>query len=592
MNVFRRIFSADFWRDIVSAFRIYPLSAIISLFATALLIADIMDFAPIAIKWRFFALIAFCLALGVESVVSSLRGARSATKQSKKIIDCHEFANANSRNDDRVDCFGDESPRNDGVWQIAKFATFALIATPIYFYIAQSVENIASPTHIAPPTFLLHYLALCVIFALIFVALNLEKSFRSLYNATIRAIFLCVVCGLFGVLLFVFASLCDMLFGVSIYRFALSVEICALEAIFLLFLATFKRDIEAHFGIILRILNIFATLYVAVFLLYFIGVFAFSVESRVSIVHLVVWYGFFALFLWWLNMAKMGESLGESRESNGESAHESKRILDKSSDLKRESAPKIPRILTRFAPLGALFALNIIAFYAIILRIAQYGVTIERYFVVVGCVALLVNLAFSAFCKKPIAKGIVAIIVLVAFSAFGGKFNAIDLSLNSQYKELEKARNSGDGMRIANIESFIMRYNSDFTPSAILNMRETNIYATFDDALYVFPLESRYKAILQVDCCADKARESGGYFYDIDSGDLRIFKDSAVIATINLLDLAMSAKMRYESGENGIIYKNGITIMLKTIIGIVRYADNVPQSVTITHLSGTILVEK
>lgn len=537
MDIFRRIFGADFWRDIASAFRIYPLNAITSLFATALLVADIMDFAPIAIKWRFFALIALCLALGVE--VLYVANVRNCTK-----------------------------------WQIAKCATFALIATPIYFYIAQSVENIASPTHIAPPTFLLHYLALCVIFTLIFVALNLEKSFRSLYNATIRAVFLCAVCGLFGVLLFIFALLCDALFDFIIYRFATSVEICAVEAIFLLFLATFKRDIEANFGIILRILNVFAVLYVAVFLLYFIGVFAFGVGLHVSIVHLVVWYSFFALFLWWLNMTKMGESMGKSIESNG------------------DSTPKIPKILTRFTPLGALFALNIIAFYAIILRISQYGVTPERYFVVMGCVALLVNLLFSAFCKKPIAKGVVAIIALVAFSAFGGKFNAIDLSLASQHKELDKARKSGDGTRIANIESFIMRYNSDFTPSAILNMRETNIYATFDDALYALPLESRYKAILQVDCCENKARESGEYFYDINNGDLRIFKDSAVIATINLLDLAMSVKARYESGKNGIIHKNGITIMLKTIIGIVRYVNNAPQSVTITHLSGTILVEK
>lgn len=477
MDIFRRIFGADFWRDIASAFRIYPLSAIISLFATALLIADIMDFAPIALKWRFFALISFCLALGVESLY--MANVRNCTK-----------------------------------WQIAKFATFALIATPIYFYIAQSVENIAPPTHIAPPTFLLHYLVLCVIFALIFVALNLEHSFRSLYNATIYAVFLCAVCGLFGVLLFIFASLCDMLFGISIYRFALSVEICALEAIFLLFLATFKRDIEANFGIILRILNVFATLYVAVFLLYFIGVFAFSVESRVSIVHLVVWYGFFALFLWWLNMAKMGKSLGESRESNGESAHESKRILGESSDLKRESAPKIPRILTRFAPLGALFALNIIAFYAIILRIAQYGVTIERYFVVVGCVALLVNLLFSAFCKKPIAKGIVAIIALVAFSAFGGKFNAIDLSLNSQYKELEKARNSGDTQRVENIKRFIAYWEgneSESMPNTAHN--ELTQFFTFDD----FSASLDSKAILRIKYSIGDilSRTSGDYRYEI-----------------------------------------------------------------------------
>lgn len=547
MNIFRRIFGADFWRDIVSAFRIYPLSATISLFATALLIADIMQLAGISITLQYFAFIAFCLALGVESLYM-----------------------ANAR-----DCVK---------WQIAKFATFALIATAMYFYIAQSVENIASPTHITPPTFCLHYYALCVIFVLIFVALHLGQSFRSLYNATIRAVFLCVVCGLFGVLLLIFALLCDALFGVSVYRFALSVEICALEAIFLLFLATFKRDIEADFGIILRLLNVFAILYLAVFVLYFISVFAFNAGIRVSIVHLVLWYSFFALFLWWLNMAKMGESFGESCESTHESMGESN----------RKSTPKINQILMRFAPLGALFALNIIAFYAIFTRIAQYGVTIERYFVVVGCAALLVNLAFSAFCKKPIAKGIVAIIALVAFSAFGGKFNAIDLSLNSQYKELEKAQKSGDEARITNIESFIMRYNSDFTPSAIFtsNISEINIYATFDDALYVLPLESRYNAILQVNCCEDKAQENGGYFYDIDNGDLRIFKDSAVIATIDLLDLALSAKERYKSGKNGIIHKKGITIMLKKIMGIVQYADNAPHSVNITHLSGNILVEK
>ena len=594
MNIFRRIFGADFWRDIVSAFRIYPLSATISLFATALLIADIMQLADISITLQYFAFIAFCLALGVESVVSSLRGARSATKQSKKTNGLPRICYADSRNDDRVDCFGDKSPRNDGVWQIAKCATFALIATAMYFYIAQSVENIASPTHIASPTFNLHYYALCVIFVLIFVALHLGQSFRSLYNATIRAVFLCVVCGLFGVLLLIFALLCDALFGVSVYRFALSIGICALEAIFLLFLATFKRDIEANFGIILRLLNVFAMLYLAVFLLYFISVFALGAGIRVSIVHLVLWYSFFALFLWWLNMAKMGESLGESCEIIGESAHESNRILGESRKSNHKSAPKINQILMRFAPLGALFALNIIAFYAILTRITQYGVTIERYFVVVGCAALLVNLAFSAFCKKPIAKGIVAIIALVAFSAFGGKFNAIDLSLNSQYKELEKAQKSGNEARIANIESFIMRYNSDFTPSAIFmsNISEINIYATFDDALYVLPLESRYKAILQVNCCEDKAQENGRYFYDIDNGDLRIFKDSAVIETIDLLDLALSAKERYKSGENGIIRKKGITIMLKKIMGIVQYADNAQHSVNITHLSGNILVEK
>ena len=590
MNIFRRIFGADFWRDIVSAFRIYPLSAIISLFATALLIADIMDFAPIALKWRFFALIAFCLALGVEAVLSSLRGARSATKQSKKIIDCHEFANANSRNDDtgidchenslrsfagfasesrnddRVDCFGDESPRNDGVWQIAKCATFALIATPIYFYIARSVENIALPTHIAPPTFLLHYFALCVIFTLIFVALNLEKSFRSLYNATIRAVFLCAVCGLFGVLLFIFALLCDMLFSISIYRFALSVEICAIEATFLLFLATFKRDIEANLSIILRILNVFATLYVAVFLLYFIGVFALDVKLRTSIVHLVVWYSFFALFLWWLNMAQWGKSLGES------------------SDLKRESTPKINKIFMRFAPLGVLFVLNIIAFYAIILRIAQYGVTIERYFVVVGCVALLVNLAFSAFCKRPIAKGIVAIIILVAFSAFGWKFNAIDLSLNSQYKELEKARNSGDTQRVENIKRFIAYWEGrvgESTPNGT-HSEEVKFF-TFDD----FSVSLDSKAILRIKYSTGDilSRTSGDYRYEITNDKIVKVYQIAPKSLACEFDLKAIAR----NLDKNIIKISGATIIIQNLSANFGY-DSYQKPISVEILDFDIIV--
>lgn len=562
MGIFRQIFGADFWRDIVNVFRIYPLIAIISLFATALLIVDIMDFAPIAIKWRFFTLIAFCLALGVEAVVSSV------TKQSIYCLDCHDLTLQNLT----------MTKKNI----IAKCATFALIAMPIYFYIAQSVESIASPTHIAQPIFLLHYCALCVIFTLIFVALHLGQSFLSLYNATICAVFLCAVCGLFGALLFIFALLCDMLFGVSIYRFTLSVEICALEAIFLLFLATFKRDIEANFSIILRILNVFATLYVAVFLLYFISVFALGAGLRVSIVHLVLWYSFFALFLWWLNMSKKGESLGESRESMCESTHESKRVLGESSDLKRESATKTPRILTRFAPLGALFTLNIIAFYVIILRIAQYGVTIERYFVVVGCVALLANLLFSTFCKKPIAKGIVAIIVLVAFSAFGGKFNAIDLSLNSQYKELEKARDGGDTQRVENIKRFITYWEGNKGKSVLTHSEEAKFF-TFDD----FSALVDSKAILRIKYSTGDilSRTSGDYRYEIT--DDKIVRVYQIAKSKSVCEFDLKAIAR--SLDKNIIKISGATIIIQNLSAIFSY-DSHKKPISVEILDFDIIV--
>lgn len=272
-------------------------------------------------------------------------------------------------------------------------------------------------------------------------------------------------------------------------------------------------------------------------------------------------------------MAKMGESLGESRESNGELGN-----------LKRESAPKIPRILTRFAPLGALFALNIIAFYAIILRIAQYGVTIERYFVVVGCVALLVNLLFSTFCKKPIAKGIVAIIALVAFSAFGGKFNAIDLSLNSQYKELEKARNSGDTQRIENIKRFIAYWEGRVGEST-LNTAHNQLtqFFTFDD----FSASLDSKAILRIKYNTGDilSRTSGDYRYEITND--KIVKVYQIAPKSLACEFDLKAIVR--TLDKNIIKISGATIIIQNLSANFGY-DSHQKPISVEILDFDIIV--
>lgn len=54
-----------------------------------------------------------------------------------------------------------------------------------------------------------------------------------------------------------------------------------------------------------------------------------------------------------------------------------------------------------------------------------------------GCVALAGMVIFNLFFKNPPLKTAILLICIFAFSAFGARFNAINLSLDSQKRQFE-----------------------------------------------------------------------------------------------------------------------------------------------------------
>lgn len=400
------IFSRQMFDDILNAFRLYPFISSASLYVAMFFIMNILLTTPALLSeniWHFNNML-ITIAFGVESLFIYLQGLRFLSHKNFTL------------------------PTH--IIQIAKFAFYVLVAMLLYFYIDFLSLKDFDPRHY------LYLYALYLICFLAFFALKIGDSFHSLYNATFCALFITSIGVVITICWLIFTGLFYALFDIWNQKFTFIPIICVSEMIFLLFLGAFERERKSKFGIFLRILNIFATIYIAMFLLYFISItlgFTTSKESF-SIVHLVLWYIFFALFLWWLNMAQ--------------------NPLDSMSQDPRQKLTKIMRVVI---PLSALFVLNAIAFYAIIIRINQYGVTLSRYFVLVACIALFANLALGAFCKKPIQKGILTLMALIAFSAFGGKYNAINLSIDSQIKQLKIAEYNGDLSRMSDINYALRR---------------------------------------------------------------------------------------------------------------------------------------
>lgn len=256
---------------ILEASKAYPLVAIVS---TILLIVMILNTFYSKFNWNLFLhsiFILFHAALGVETAAKSL------LKNKGKII------------------------------------TIA-VSFGVFIAIVLLVSNFLIPlynTFEENSKFYLYSASLCFIFGLIFIAFNLERSYESLYDALFHFIILSSFVALYSICILVFIVLSDYLFsfslsGAVIGKICNSAIYCVMWANFLLFLHNFKEPFGKNKGVNILIwtLNIFASLYIGVLLLYFIlQFFIDSGKSRDSIVHLVLWYSFFGIFLLWINKA-------------------------------------------------------------------------------------------------------------------------------------------------------------------------------------------------------------------------------------------------------------------------------------------------
>ncbi|AJC84296.1 DUF4153 domain-containing protein [Campylobacter peloridis] len=209
---------------------------------------------------------------------------------------------------------------------------------------------------------------------------------------------------IFGIFLAIFYGSFNFLFDISSSK--LNSHVLSLwlfsAGIFSLFLLG-KFTSYSFNKIFIFILNTFSILYIIMLFAYGLGV-LFNLLESLSIVHLCLWFGIFLLINLWINL----------------------------------SFYKIKKSLL-YAFFIVLLSLNIFVFYAIIVRIIQYGFTPERLAVLTLNLWLLIANYLSVFRQKIALKFSFYLLALMAL--FLGFF-ANHITIFSQKYQLQKIENS------------------------------------------------------------------------------------------------------------------------------------------------------
>lgn len=351
---------------IINAIKAYPLISIVSILYTFIVLIVIVNkvlmtdiYLLNGLEITRFAFIAFLLSLAVECVVGLV-----FAKRSKRII------------------------------VNISFVAFAILAVTLYMFLNNKHANA-------------YYDTLCLIFVLVFIAMNVEKSYESVFNISFHALLFMLFVILYSFCVFIIYKICDFLFTLNDDIFALFVVgniVIVAEIGFLVFLGNFKKPISNNTAI-----NIFLFLLVALAISCLALLFAYNMQTSIEannaqyylLSDFVLWYSFFLLFILWICKAKK------------------------------------PIKYWNFA-LGALCFLNTTVFFAIIIRINQYGITIEQYYTFIGCMALMAMIIFSAFFKNPPFKSMILLICLIAISSFDWIANAKNFSNYLQEKQMQQ----------------------------------------------------------------------------------------------------------------------------------------------------------
>lgn len=256
---------------------------------------------------------------------------------------------------------------------------------------------------------------------------------------------------IFGIFLAIFYGSFDFLFDISssmLDSCVLSLWLCS-AGIFSLFLLGNFTSYNFH-KIFVFILNTFSILYIIMLSTYGLGA-LFNLLENLSIVHLCLWFGSFLLINLWINL----------------------------------SFYKIKKSLL-YVFFVIVILLNIFVFYAIIIRITQYGFTPERLAILALNLWLLIANYLSVFKQKIALK---FSFYLLAFMALFLGFFANYISFSSQKYQLQKLENSIHSLNLDYIQSrqYYNQIKSIKNTLHNLNKNYNNNYS-FDDFLKTYNL--------------------------------------------------------------------------------------------------------
>lgn len=511
-----------------TAFGVYLLASLVSIFCgiiSSILILDIDFFYDFIPKDSLYE----CLFLGLTLVLlslilESLDPSRLHKKISKNILRL-------------MICF-----------------VLALASIPLYLYtIAPFMTSINSGILI-DEEFYYRFIALIIALSLVFVVLNLRDYYKSFLHFVVfffiiyLFFYICMI--LLGILFFSILLLfrpdydvlkifliCGVIFYTLTFLFFIGKEAMlnhySIESKENVNINEFNSKILNYFFIVL---NIFSYIYSLLLLLYFICLAFGLLDSQYSAIHLIVWFSMFGLFLVWLNR-------GFEKYN-----HKSNNIL-----------------------LTLLFILMLIASYSITIRILEYGITPNRYFIILACFYLFISIICSFLFKYSIKYLLLLLALLCIISTFGA-FNAINVSIKSQIKQIESLELvESNYTRISDIYSFLDDYDATsgleeyqefITEQNKINNNIKNIarynerYETFDTQNIDIKGYDRLFNIYRF------YTKSDGYVFEFDDDykSFSVYKDDKLILKIDdFFDFVKKVNKKVKDSNIINITKNGVS---------------------------------
>ncbi|RAX54293.1 hypothetical protein CCY99_04585 [Helicobacter sp. 16-1353] len=400
--------------------------------------------------------------------------------------------------------------------KIAIFFALIFISIPIYFYIVL-------PLMAKDIRAIYQFFALIFAFSSIFIALNLRDN----YTSFLYIVFAWVLLGLFFLLFLILSGIMllfiEMLFKLNLTFRLFDMRLAILNTIFGIFFIGFIANLHTfiHRTLINKkiapnnalnvickgvyaLIHIFAYIYILLLLIYFIFVWLGFISGEISNIALCAWFCVFGLILVWLNKGLFGDSIkvedsaktidSASADSTifKDSTKSSNFIKDSIDSTFQDSASNLAKNPNKWGRnnnilLGFLLFFTLIIFYSIIVRVLEYGITPSRYMVFLGTFGVFIGIICTFIFKKPLKNLLFFFAFLSIISSFGA-FSAINLSINSQLRELQSLELvESNAKRIASIYHFLREYGAesslDSNIESWLKNRGFNTESNIDSAL-------------------------------------------------------------------------------------------------------------
>lgn len=276
--------------------------------------------------------------------------------------------------------------------------------------------------------FILNLSVVFILIALFALPIKLNITLSAFMEAFVVGVILGIICLIFFITLHSLFKVRDEFLPASL--------VLAFAFCFVLLLGKVALNFVFSENKIFKTIYFLAFVYAVILWIYLLFRALNLINSDASIVHLIVWFSAFWLILFWL----------------------------------KENKSKFDKIFA-FVILGLLC----VSFYAILVRINQYGITPNRYFVVAFglWIFLAICLTLANLKHKFI---LISFIVILAFSVFS-PLNFLKTSINSQLKIYENIEIKDENLeKLKSIEAFFKNYGVEFKlKSALLQAKNFSI---------------------------------------------------------------------------------------------------------------------